>query len=428
MNTFWCEHAWLPSGVADAVLVRTEGGVITELRTGTKPEGTRLSGLAMPGFANGHSHAFHRALRGHAHGSGTFWSWRETMYDLAARLDPDGYYRLARAVYGEMVLAGYTCVGEFHYLHHAGGGQPYDDPNAMSEALRAAAADAGIRLTLLDTCYLAGGIGRPLEGPQLRFSDGDAQSWAERVAGFGEDPNTRVGAAIHSVRAVPREQLASVRGTPLHVHLSEQPAENEQCLEAYGRTPTELLDEAGALGPASIAVHATHLAPRDTSLLGTSHTAACFCPTTEADLADGIGPARELADAGAPIVLGTDQHAHIDPFAELRGLEHGERLRTGERGRFEVTELVRSATVDGHSCLGWDAGALRVGAPADLVTVDIASPRTAGAALECLPLVAGAADIGTVVVGGTVRAEQGIHTELGEIGSLLAAEIGRLWQ
>ncbi|HET6917954.1 MAG TPA: amidohydrolase family protein, partial [Jiangellaceae bacterium] len=190
-----------------------------------QPDDQRLRGVVLAGFANAHSHAFHRALRGRTHtDGGTFWTWRERMYELAARLEPDSYRRLATAVYAEMALAGVTCVGEFHYLHHTPGGTRYDDPNTMGEALKQAARAAGIRLTLLDTCYLTGGIGVPLTDNQLRFGDGDADRWAERVAALTPDANTRIGVAIHSVRAVPADQIPVVvsvaTGRPLHVHLS----------------------------------------------------------------------------------------------------------------------------------------------------------------------------------------------------------------
>ena len=325
------ELAWLPGrGVRQDVLIEAAGDRFTRVQAdvprAASSGAVRLDGFTMPGLANAHSHAFHRALRGVAQaGQGTFWTWRERMYQVAARLQPDSYLALARAAFAEMSLAGVTCVGEFHYLHHGPGGVPYADPNAMGRAVLQAAAKAGLRITLLDTCYLAGGLaagsGRraaaagarpePLSGPQLRFGDGDADRWAARVEALGPDPHgvlaphARAGAAIHSVRAVPRDQMHPVvawtrrYGAPLHAHLSEQPAENEACLAAYGTTPAGVLDGAGALGPRSTMVHATHLTDRDISLLGGSRTCACFCPTTEADLADGIGPARALASAAA---------------------------------------------------------------------------------------------------------------------------------
>jgi formiminoglutamate deiminase len=429
MKPYWCERLWQPDGVRDGVLVAVDDdGTIGSMSTvdGSPPEAYRLSGLVFPGFANPHSHAFHRALRGRTHaGGGTFWTWREAMYALAARLDPDSYLALARAVYAEMVLAGISCVGEFHYLHHAPGGAQYHDPNAMAEALRQAAADAGLRLTLLDTCYLAGGIGEPVSVVQQRFSDGTASVWAQRVSSLRSDETMLVGAAIHSVRAVPRADLRVVAEAdpvrPLHVHLSEQPAENQSCLAAYGRTPTELLAEAGVLSPRTTAVHATHLSTQDIELLGRTRTAVCLCPTTEADLADGIGPARELYEAGCPISLGSDQHAVVDPLAEARALEHGERLRTGQRGRFTPAELGVALTSAGHASLGWP------GRHADLVAVRLDSVRTAGCAPEEVMLAATAADVHTVVVGGKIMAKDGHHERLGDVGRLLGAEIGRLW-
>ncbi|MFL6121823.1 formimidoylglutamate deiminase [Actinophytocola sp.] len=437
MTTYWCEYAWQPAQlVRGAVVEVDDGGRIASVSTTSDgpPAGAHvLRGLVFPGFANVHSHAFHRALRGRTHhGGGTFWTWRHAMYQLASRLDPDSYLRLATAVYAEMAVAGFTVVGEFHYLHHPPGGGRYAEPNAMGEAVREAALAAGIRLTLLDTCYLTGGIDTPLSPEQQRFSDGSVEAWAERAQPRHDRPFTRVGAAIHSVRAVPAPAIAEiasiVEGRPLHVHVSEQPAENEACLAAYGRTPVRLLADSGALGPHTTAVHATHLSSTDVAALGTSKTAACFCPTTEADLADGIGPARELLDAGAPLSLGTDQHAVVDPLVEARALEHGERLRTGQRGRLSPDELVAALTSAGNAALGWpDAGRIEQGAPADLVAVRLDSVRTAGCHPTQVLYGATAADVHTVVANGRVIAAEGHHELLGDVGELLREAIEELW-
>jgi formiminoglutamate deiminase len=407
---------------------------------------TRLPGLTLPGLANAHSHAFHRALRGATQvGLGTFWTWRERMYQVAAALDPDNYLALARATYAEMALAGITCVGEFHYLHHGPEGTPYADPNEMGKVLIAAAAQAGLRITLLDTCYLSGGLGadgaaEPLAGPQLRFGDHDGEGWAARADGLGADehgllgPLARVGAAIHSVRAVPVAQMHPViawaqrYGAPLHAHLSEQRAENEASLAAYRRTPTEVLYDAGALGPRATAVHATHLVGRDVDLLGGSRTYACLCPTTEADLADGIGPARGLATAGCPLTLGSDSQAVIDLFEEARRVELGERLASGQRGHFRAGELARAGTTDGHASLGWpDAGEIAAGAIADLVTVGLDSPRLAGVtrttALASVVFAASAADVRNVVVGGQDLVRDGRHLLIEDVPAALAAAV-----
>jgi formiminoglutamate deiminase len=435
VTTFWCEHAWLPGGPAASVRITVAGGRIAAVVAGAAaaPRDVRLRGLVLPGMANTHSHAFHRALRGRTHdGGGTFWTWRERMYAVAERLDPDSYLRLARAAYAEMVLAGFSCVGEFHYLHHGPGGTRYADPNAMGEALVRAAADAGLRLTLLDTCYLAAGPGaEALDPVQQRFSDGDGAGWAARVSGLAERPGLRVGAAVHSVRAVPRDQLADVaaaaRGRPLHVHLSEQPAENEACAEAYGATPTRVLADAGVLGPDTTAVHAVHLTTDDVAALAGSGTGVCACPTTEADLADGIGPFRDLAGSGVPLSLGTDSHAVVDPFAEARSLEAHERLRSGRRGTFAPADLVAALTSAGHAALGWpDAGRLEPGARADLVAVDLGSPRTAGVTPDQVVMAAAAADVHTVMVDGRTLVEDGRHV-LGDVGRLLAEAIEPLW-
>jgi formiminoglutamate deiminase len=319
-----------------------------------------------------------------------------------------------------MALAGITCVGEFHYVHHAPGGVPYDDPNAMGHALIAAAAEAGIRITLLDACYLHGGL--------ERFRDRDAATWAERVGALSEGPTVRVGAAIHSVRAVDPEAAAVVaawaRGRPLHAHVSEQPRENEECLAAHGRTPTAMLSEAGALSERFTAVHATHLTDEDVAMLGAAAATCCLCPTTERDLADGIGPARALREAGARLAVGSDSQAVIDGFEEARAIELDERLATGVRGNHRAADLLRAATADGAAALGWaDAGRLEPGALADLATISIDSVRMAGTPpenmVDAAVFAAAAPDVTDVMVGGRWIVRDGAHLSLD-----VAAELG----
>jgi formiminoglutamate deiminase len=401
-------------------------------------EAERLAGLTLPGFANAHSHAFHRALRGRVQaGRGSFWSWREAMYDVADRLDPDRYRALARATFAEMALAGITAVGEFHYLHHGPDGRPYADANEMGRALVAAAGEAGIRITLLDACYLHGGFDEPLAGTQRRFGDGDAARWIERVEGLGElGVGARRGAAIHSVRAVDPESAAIVAGwardrsCPLHAHVSEQPAEVEACRAAHGRTPIALLESCDALSDRFTAVHFTQATGPDVRLLGRVGASCCLCPTTERDLADGIGEARAIADAGARLALGSDSHAVIDHFEEMRAVELDQRLATNERGLHGATELLRAATEDGHAALGWpDAGRIEPGAIADLVTVGLDGVRLAGAGedslLEALVFAAGAGDVRHVVVGGRPVVSEGGHVDL-DVPEELRAAIGAL--
>jgi formiminoglutamate deiminase len=445
------ELAWLGRpGPTENVLIEARGTRFTAVTPGipaasVPPGTTRLRGLTLPGLANAHSHAFHRALRGagNTDQNGTFWTWRERMYAVAERLDPDTYFALARAVYAEMALAGITCVGEFHYLHHGPGGRKYSDPNEFGLRLIAAARAAGVRITLLDACYLAGGFAPggvpvPLAGVQLRFGDGSAAAWAERVSGFGCDslgmlaPHARLGAAIHSVRAVAPDQMPEImawsraHGAPVHAHLSEQPLENAECRAAFGRTPAEVLYEAGALGPRTTLVHATHLTERDVALLGGSRSTVCMCPLTEADLADGVGPAPALAAAGSPLALGSDGHSVIDLFDEARWLELAQRLVTRRRGHFHAADQVTAATVAGHACLGWpEAGEIVPGAYADLVTLSLDSPRLAGGGdpLAAVFAAGTAADVRNVVASGVDVVRDGHHLLVDDVPSELAAAI-----
>jgi formiminoglutamate deiminase len=441
--TAWhAELAWLgpERGVAERVLVEVEGERIAAVSEGADPPpgANRLAGITVPGLANGHSHAFHRALRGRTHQQrGDFWSWRELMYQVAGKLDPDSYLDLARAAYAEMALAGITAVGEFHYLHHDRAGRPYADPNQMGQALVEAAGQAGVRLTLIDTCYLRAGLGgEPLAGPQVRFGDGDAETWAERAGGLRDGPGVRVAAGIHSVRAVDPQAMAILaawaadRDAPLHLHLSEQPAENQACLAATGRTPAALAESAGVLGPRTTAVHATHLTGEDIARLGATRTTACLCPTTERDLADGVGPAWSLADAGSPVCLGSDSHAMIDLFEEARAVELNERLATERRGHHRPADLLTAATGAGMTALGWDAGHLAPGHLADLVTVDPRSVRLAGTrpadTVDQLVFAATAADVTSVVVSGRQVVRDGHHLLVGDVGVALDRAISAL--
>ncbi|HEX5968686.1 MAG TPA: formimidoylglutamate deiminase [Intrasporangium sp.] len=438
MTAFWCESAFLTGGFAKRVRLVVSSGLFREVYVDADPEpgDVILEGVTLPGMANTHSHAFHRALRGRVNGGGgNFWNWREQMYQVAAQLNPDTYLALARAVFAEMVLAGFTLVGEFHYVHHRPGGKKFGDPNAMGFAVRQAADEAGIRMTLLDTCYLEGGLNGggyvELHPGQRRFSDGSVDAWAERMlARRVENDRVRLGAAIHSIRAVRKEDLPKVveaaGSMPLHVHLSEQPGENMACQMYYGCTPTELLDEAGALGHNLTSIHATHLTEHDIELLGGTGTGACFCPTTERDLADGIGPGRALHDAGTPLSLGSDQHVVIDPFEELRGVEMHERLVTNERDRFTPSDLLQAASFNGYRALGWsDGGHLSKGALADFVTVRTDTVNTAGSAPEQIIYSGVASDVSAVVIGGDLVVRDGQH-RLGDVGRLLGTSIERV--
>jgi len=427
VTQFWAEHAWLGADLAEAGVVITvaDGKIAAVVKGVMDPPGEamRLDGLTLPGFANGHSHAFHRLLRGRTHaGSGSFWTWREEMYAAAATLDPDDYHQIGLQVFGEMVAAGYSAVGEFHYLHHGADGTRYENRNIMGDALIAAATAVGIRITLLDTLYLHGGIDESgefadLDAVQRRFSDGSAESWAERVAGLSEGPTLRIGAAVHSVRAADRTAIEAVAtwareaNAPFHAHVSEQPAENTQSQAAFGLSPTQLLAEAGALGTRFTAVHGTHLDDRDIALLGSSSSNVCFCPTTERDLADGIGPGRSLVKAGARLSIGSDSQAIVDPFEEIRAVELNERLATQVRGNHSVHELLTYGTANGYAAIGWpEGGRIEVGALADFTTITLDSFRLEGTApahlLASAVFAATASDVTTTVVDGQI-----VHTD-----------------
>jgi len=429
MTTWWAARAVIGGIVRDSVVLEAVNGVLTRVEPDAEmPWHARaLYGAVLPGAVNAHSHAFHRVLRSRTHrGRDSFWSWRDQMYAAAAALDPESYRALARAVFAEMLQAGYTTVGEFHYLHHASQGAAYADPNEMSHALAAAAEDAGIRLVLLDTLYLAGGPGVGPDATQVRFSDGSVEAWAERTSALSASGLVTHGLAVHSVRAVPPDaitvaaQAARERGVPLHAHVSEQPRENEESLAAFGRSPVEVLRDAGALGEDFTAVHATHLTHGDISALGGSHV--CVCATTERDLADGIGPIPALREAGAVLCMGSDSHAVIDPFEEARAIELDERLGSRRRGAFTGEELLAVMTTGGSSALGLPAVDLVVGAPADFVEVDTAGVRLAGhdpaALVDALVYAAAPGDVRTVVVAGAERVRGGAHTSIDAAAAL----------
>lgn len=435
-GSVWYEDA--PSGPLD-VLVRAGTIIGIEPRAAAEPAPDevveRLPGLVFPGFADAHSHLFHRALRGRTHaGGGSFWTWREAMYALAGCLDPDRFRSLAVALQTELVCAGYTAVGEFHYLHHGRDGVRYAEPNVLGLSVFEAAELTGIRATLLDTLYLSGGFGRPLNRTQQRFSDGTVQAWGDRVAALDGRQGARgtVGAAVHSVRAVPPGALGpahrAIGDRVLHVHLSEQRQENEDCLRVTGATPATLLDDAGLLGPRTSVVHATHLSAADAAALGRRGVTAVLCPTTEADLADGLPDIGGLLSAGVRLACGGDQQVQVDPFAQARGIEWGERLATGVRGAVSPSALVRAATEISHRSISSPAGRIAVGEPADLVAVRTDSARTAGSDPAQLVMSATAADVAVVVIDGEVVARDGVHVRLGEPGTLLVAAIADAWR
>ena len=399
---FWhAEQAWV-GHVATDVLIEVEDGKIKSVaEDANPPDGAiQLGGFTFPGLANVHSHAFQESLRGRTEaGGGDFWEWRRQMFHAAEGWDRPSYAAYARTVFREMLHAGITAVGEFHYLHRYA--------NDLGEALIEAAAAEGIRITLLDACYLRGGLdGRPLEGVQRSFSDGDAERWIARVEELREGTGVRIGAAIHSVRAVDPASMRIVaawarrRRAPLHIHLAEQPAEVDECIAIEGVTPAELLEREGILGPDLTAIHAIHVTDTDVELLGSHQVRICASPTTERDLGDRVGPVRSLAEAGSPLCLGSDSNAVIDVLEEARALELDERRATGRRVIHSPEALLEAATVGGMHALGWDAGELKPGMLADFATVQPPRTEWRGLGVGYLIFCCSARDVTNVVVGG----------------------------
>ncbi len=426
MSRWFAAAAWLGGPtLTEHVLIEVSDGRIISIEVGSDASGaSRLDGVVIPGLVNAHSHAFHRLLRGRTHRQGgDFWVWREQMYQFAADLTPETYEQVATAVYTEMALAGVTAVGEFHYLHHQDGGVPYDDPNEMGHALIRAARAAGIRIALLDAGYFTAGFhDETLHPVQTRFSDQSAERWLERVGAlvdrYGNDHDVSIGVAPHSVRAVPEAIMVSLAqwhdgDIPIHIHVSEQPAENQASLEATTLTPTKLLDRVGLLHPATTLVHATHVTGEDIDLIAASGATVCYCATTERDLADGLGPAAELGEAGVRLAVGTDSHAVIDVFEEARGIELHARLATGRRGVFAPETLLSAATSVGSGSLGFGGAGLEVGSPADFVVVDPETPRLRGVigdeGLAGTVFSATAADVSDVYVAGRPVVTSGRH-------------------
>jgi len=399
----------------------------------------RLAGrLLLPGFVNGHSHAFQRVLRGRTelraegYEADDFWSWRERMYQAATALTPEQLYAASKQAFVEMALAGVTTVGEFHYLHHQADGTPYDDESLLAKTVIQAARDVGLRVVLLRVGYARAGFQAAENPRQRRFIDRDVESFLRRVEALRravKDPLVTVGVAPHSVRAVPRrwlEEVAkAVTSGPLHMHVAEQPAELRACLAETGRRPIELLADVGLLGPRFTGVHAIHLEANEVALLGQSRSVVCACPSTERNLGDGIVRADELLKAGVEVALGSDSQAHIDLLDEARQLEgHLRLLRLGRAVLFPGAVegpresalgqvLLRALTTAGARSLGVDTGALRAGQPADFVTLDLGHPSMVGAPREALVsaalLGASSGAIGEVWVQGRLIVNQGRH-------------------
>ena len=426
----------------------SEQGSILAADAGVAAETVSLPRKAvLPGFVNTHSHSFQRLIRGksesRAMSGRDFWSWRGTMYHAAAHLDPEEVYDVARMAFLEMLLSGTTTVGEFHYLHNAPGGRPYDDPNLLSKQVIAAAQSVGIRIVLLRSAYMRSGYELPPDPGQIRFFE-SAPQFIENMEALAASTDVPVGVAPHSLRAVPLRELKQIvawtreRKLPLHMHVAEQIAENEACLREYGLTPVALLGREGLLGPDFTAVHAIHISAEEIGLLARSGATVCSCPTTERNLGDGVIVADQVMREGIGIALGSDSQAQIDPLEDARELEYHLRLDRQQRAILDqigeqtlASRLFDCATVNGARSLGVHAGELSAGSLADFFTVDLDDLSIAGhSGGDLLPLVVFSLDrtaIRDVVVNGRWVVRDGRHPLQEEIVSRYKELHGKLW-
>lgn len=352
---------------------------------------TDLGNVALiPGMINTHSHSFQRAIRGRteyrsaAHLDDNFWSWRQQMYDAALTFSPEQVHAAAALTFLEMLMAGITTVGEFHYLHHQPDGTPYADPNELAHRVIAAAEHVGIRIALLRVAYNRAGFQKTTDPRQRRFIEPDIDTYLHRFENLQKhhhtNPLVTVGLAPHSIRAVPRTWLASLadynatHNLPLHIHACEQRVELTESQAEYNLSPIELLADLGLLGPKTTLVHATHLSPADLDLMQANQPTVCACPTTERNLGDGFLPALELTNRNIPIALGSDSQANIDPFEEMRLTEYHERLRLERRNILSpqpANTLFPMATQNGTRALALNTGKLQPGHHADFSTINL---------------------------------------------------------
>jgi formimidoylglutamate deiminase len=418
------------------LLVDSAGVVagVVRLEDAAGAQVVRLPGKALlPGLANAHSHTFQRLFRaraeGRASGGDTFWTWREQMYRAAGFVSPDDLFDIARATFLEMLSAGITVVGEFHYLHNDRDGRPYRDGNTMARSVIRAADSVGIRICLLRSAYLRAGFQRDPHPGQRRFyetCDGYLQNLEALLGETAGNPQVRVGAAPHSVRAVPLSAIqeiaafAKARELPLHMHISEQPAENEACVAEYGKTPVTLMSERGILSRRTTLVHAIHLDAAEFAHVAQSGSTICSCPTTERNLGDGVFPADVAARLGISVAFGTDSQAQIDILEDARENEYHLRLVQRQRGILDnangeeiAPRLLQSATAAGYRALGLSGGNLAPGEPADFFTLDLNDAALLGTDAASLAsqavFAAGRAAIRDVAIAGRLVLQNGRH-------------------
>ena len=437
------------------VLVGEDGRIVdaVDMSENAAARIVELPGKALlPGFVNAHSHSFQRLIRGKSESrvvSGRdFWSWRGTMYHAASRLDPQQVYDVARMAFLEMVLAGTTTVGEFHYLHNAPDGGPYDDPNLLAKQVIAAAESVGIRIVLLRTAYLRSGFELPPDPGQRRFYE-SSEAFLENMSALVDDrarygAQVHFGVAPHSIRAVPLRELQAIaewtraHKLPLHMHVAEQVAENAACVREYGTTPVALLAKEGILGGDFTAVHGVHVTAEEIAMLAKSGATICSCPTTERNLGDGFVRADEMFAAGIRVALGSDSQAQIDPLEDARELEYHLRLQQQKRaildqvgGKALAAHLFECATVHGASSLAVHSGDLKPGSFADFFTVDLNDVSIAGnSAEDLLPILVFSLNrsaIRDVVVNGRFIVRDQRHEQQEEIVSRYGELHDKIW-
>jgi formimidoylglutamate deiminase len=399
-SAFLFDHAIVGDRWIENALITVSNGVIQSVESASSVADTqRIRGVALPGMINVHSHSFQRALAGRsefrtAH-QDSFWTWRAQMYDFVKQFQPDDVYRISLQLYRELLAGGYTSVGEFHYLHADQQGRPYSRINELSLAIAQAAADSGINFCYIPALYQQGGFGRPLEEGQSRFFLTEEQffelieSTAKKFAG---SKNFHVAMALHSLRAVNHtvgtrvvEQFrASYPNRPIHMHVAEQIKEVDDCLTATGKRSIEYLFDQYAVDQHWCLIHCTQALEHELQLIAESGAVVGLCPTTEANLGDGIFPAQEFLSLGGRIGIGTDSQVSGNPAAELRQLEYSQRLRLRQRCVLATTEqsvgrrLFDAVTAGGAQALGISGGSLEVGQRADLIVIDPRHPSIGG--------------------------------------------------
>ena len=449
MSTIHAKKAYLHSGWASNVRLRIADDLIESVEIGRAPHPNDVGvSVVIPGIANAHSHAFQRALAGHAErreptDESTFWSWRAQMYGLAGKIDADGLTAIARQAYAEMITFGYTSVAEFHYLHGTRAG--LEESRAMFQAILTAAEDTGIRLTYVPVLYERGGFDRREPAAEQRHFAMTADEFVEHYEFARDTAGLRiaVGIGAHSLRAVARQSLARLAdvaerdGCPMHIHIAEQTAEVAQCLARHGLPPIEWLLREFSLNERWCLVHATHVSGRELEALCKSGAVICLCPTTEANLGDGLFPLQAWLQQGGRIAIGSDSQITINPFEELRWLEYGQRLLTRSRHVAAVQDphtgrsLFDCVLKGGGLACGNGTGSLRAGCYADLLVLDEASPMLAGhdaeTMIDALVFSGGALPIDRVMVGGEWRVLDGVHVEGLQAKNDFLHAVGRLW-